>query len=122
MILAQIGPRGRRGTTTQEPGPQSPPLVGPNLIGDQEYVSRPWTCSKVEPDPQRTQEGARTERRQARAPLGNTAETALGNENDSRSGRRPPHYAMTHRREDGERHDPRRQGGERDSCNEQRMQ
>ena len=114
--------RRRTATHALETRSQSSPLVRLNLVGNQEYVARPWTRSKVEPDPERAYERPSPERPKTRAPLGNDAAPALANENESRPGGRQPHDAMTDRRKHGERLDPCRQAGERSGSNEQRMQ
>src|SRR5690349_8633010 len=69
MILAQFDParpqlsrdmRRSFATPPIEKRSQLPPLFGPDLIGDEQYVAFPWTCSKVEPDPQRAEQRPRS--------------------------------------------------------------
>ena len=101
---------------------QLPPFVGPNLIGEQQYVAWPWARSKVEPYPEWRDQCAWAQGPRARVPFRYDAAPGLGNENDSRRRGRPPHDAMADYRgycEQPERHRP---SDERERDPEQQVQ
>jgi hypothetical protein len=131
MILAQIEPEAaaaqrdmRRSFATRpiEKRSQLPPLFGPDLIGHEQYVASPWTCSKVEPDPVRTEQRPRAQRPCARIPFRYGTSSALRYDDDARRCCRPPHDAMhddADEREQLERYGP---ADERECCSKQRVQ
>src|SRR6185503_1275779 len=87
---------------------QLPPLLGSKLIGEQQYVAWPWTCSKVEPGPERADQGPRPERPRAGIPFRYDTPSALGHDHRMRRRGRPPHDAMRDDHEDCEH--PKRRG------------
>jgi hypothetical protein len=127
LILAQIGSLGRRRTcAASHPNPleqrtQPCPLVGAELVAEQQYVASRAT-SKIEPDPIGAYDRSRPERSGTQAPFGNEVGRVCGH--DDRRGRPGRQTEEGVGRNDREQPEPRRprQRHEQVGGNQQQVQ